>query len=207
MKDFLKEEALKKLEDAVTELEKSTSAEIVVAISRFSESYRDVVLIFSYIMSAVPLVFILTAPWEFHYILIIPLMVLFFFGGYFLCHFYHPLMEILVSKRKKTAGVRKASRLAFYEEHVSATRERTGILFYISLFERQVEILPDLAIDGKIPRAHWNRLSAELSGALKEKEPVDMFAEKILSCAELLKSAFPPGEDNPDEIPNRPRIR
>ena len=207
MKKFLDESALKKFEDAVTEIEKSTSAEIVIAISRLSESYRDISLIFGSVLAIIPLVFILVAPWEFHYMLILPLMVIFFFAGYFISKNNFSLMNILAGASRKNIHVKKAARLAFHEEHVSATKDRTGILFYISLFEKQVEIIPDLGIDGKISRAEWNKLSRELTEAMNEDNPVEKFSEKILKAIPLLNETFPPGEDNPDEIPNRPRVR
>ena len=207
MKHFLKEEALKKLEDAVTEIEKSTSAEIVIVIARSSEHYKDISLTYGFILSMIVLAFILLVPWlELHYYLVTPCVIISFFLGYFLCSHSAFLIRLLAGAERKMDYVKRGAKAAFFDEHVSATRNRTGILFYISLFERRVEILTDLGIDGKIPRDKWNRLTMELTGILIERESVDRFTDRLLKCIDFLSGPFPPGEENPDEIPNRPRV-
>ena len=206
MKEFLEETSLDKLEKAVEEIEKSTSAEIVITIARMSAQYREIPFLFGFIFSMVVLILILFVPWDVHLYLVVPITITGFFVGHFLAGRTPLALRLLTGKGRKKEAVERGAKLAFFEENVSATKDRTGILFYISLFERQVEILADLGIDGKITSSHWNELSKELTSILQGKDSLDKFTEKLLSSAKVLNKHFPPGEENPDEISNRPRV-
>ncbi|MEQ8224689.1 MAG: hypothetical protein ABRQ37_20390 [Candidatus Eremiobacterota bacterium] len=207
MNNFLDEKSLTQLEDAVTKIEKSTSAEIVIAIAKFSESYRDVPIIFGFILSMLTLIFILFSPFDVHPWFVLPLVIITYLIGYIICARIELFMRLFTREERRIEQVKRGAKIAFFEESVSATKDRTGILFYISLFERKVEILSDLGIDGKISKDRWNRLTIDLNKALSSQKPVEDFAEKLVTCSEFLSGTFPPGEENPDEIMNRPRIR
>ncbi len=207
MNNFMNEKSLSKLENAVTEIEKSTSAEIVIAIAKFSENYRDVPIIFGFILSMLTLIFILFSPLDIHTWYVLPLVIITYGIGYIICGRIELFMKLFTREERRIEQVKRGAKIAFFEESVSATKDRTGILFYISLFERRVEILSDLGIDGKISKDKWNRLNIELNRALAGPKPVEDFAEKLVTCIGFLSGTFPPGEENPDEIMNRPRIR
>ena len=96
---------------------------------------------------------------------------------------------------------------AFVEERVSATRERTGVLLYVSLLEREVAILPDLGLDGRVPRAEWNEVLHRLAGAGSLKDLEERFFEGLEQLEQRLPLHAPAVGENPDEIPNAPRIR
>ncbi len=208
MIDLLNGESQKKLEDCIAEIEKNTSAEIVVAIARKSGQYRDVYYLSGIICALLSLAVIIFLPFVvIHSYMIIPDVVLFFLVGYFLARHYHGIIALLTSARRRNDQVRRAAHLAFMEEGVAATRNRTGILFYISLFERLVEIIPDLGIDGKIPRAEWNHIRHDLCEELNKKESLEKFLEHLCRGSQILREALPASGENPDEIPNRPRVR
>jgi putative membrane protein len=207
MNNFLNEKSLTKLEDTVTEVEKSTSAEIVIAIARFSESYRDVPIIFGFILSMLTLIFILFSPFDIHTWFVMPFVVITYFVGYIICTKIELFMRLFTREERRREQVKRAAKIAFFEESVSATKDRTGILFYLSLFEKRVEILSDLGIDGKISKDKWNSLTIELNKALCGQKPLEDFSDKLATCISFLSVSFPPGEENPDEIMNRPRIR
>lgn len=206
MKEFLEEKSLDKLESAVEEIEKSTSAEIVVTIAKFSGSYRDISMLWGFIFAVFILVLVLIIPWEIHYILVVPGTIFAFIAGYFLSGFTPFFVNLLAGSHRKKENVRQGAKIAFFDENVSATKDRTGILFYISLLEEEVEILTDIGIDGKITRNNWNSLAGELSTSIKRREGVEKFTERIVSCIKVLSSGFPRAEDDVDEIPNRPRV-
>jgi putative membrane protein len=96
--------------------------------------------------------------------------------------------------------------VAFVEEGVSATRERNGVLLYVSAMEDACEILPDLGIDGRVPRAEWHRLRRLFTTAPRAKRGQALL-DVIRGSGDVLAPAFVPGADNPNEIPDRPRLR
>lgn len=194
------------IEQAVAAAEKTTSAEIVVALARCSGSYRDIDLLAGAITAGLALFIILFAPFDVSPFLVVPYSAVFFVLGVLLANRIGGLRRLLTTGARLHDQVKEGAIVAFFDEGVSATRERNGIIIYVSVFESAVEILPDLGIDGKVPHAEWNRLRHQISGAPASEKPGAILAA-IRACGEILAGPFPPGEENPNEIPDRPRIR
>jgi putative membrane protein len=196
----------KAIEAAVAAAEERTSAEIVVAMSRFSGSYRDTDYLGGALLAAAGLVSMLFAPFTVSEVLVLPYCAALFALGAVLCGRVTILRRWLTTSARRFEQARQAATLAFLEEGLTATRERNGLLIYLSLFENSVEIVPDLGIDGKVQRAEWNRLRHDMAQAALAEKPAAVL-RAIEQCGAILATPFPPGADNPDEIPNRPRIR
>lgn len=206
MKRLLTQASQASIEQIVADIEKKTSAEIVVAISRHSGDYRDVSYLSGCILTVVSLVVLVLSPFSFHMYDIIPVVLVSFFLGYWLCRTLPGLCRLLTTRGRRKEQVLRASHRVFFEEGVSATRQRNGILVYISIFERLVEIVPDAGIDGAIPRAKWHTLRHRLNALMHSGSAVEQVLQALSEGMQCLSLTFPPGEDNPDEIPNRPRI-
>jgi len=195
-----------KIEQAVSAAEKRTAAEIVVAMAHVSGSYRDTDYLGGASLAAAGLLLMLFAPFYVSPILVLPYCAALFALGAVVCGRVDALRRLLTTAHRRAEQVRHGAHLAFQEEGMTATRERNGLMIYVSLFERGVEILPDLGIDGKVQRAEWNRIRHDLLKA-RGAAMADAILAAITACGAVLEKPFPPGDDNPDEIPNRPRIR
>lgn len=207
MIELLEQESQRKIEDCIEEAEKKTSAEIVVAIARKSGEYRDVCYLAGMILSLLSLSIIIFSPFPVHMHMVVPDVIIFFFIGYFLASRFPGLILLLTSSRRRDAQVRLAASVAFHDEKITATKDRTGILIYFSILEKQIEILTDIGIDGKVPRARWNHLRHEIHHILRGKKSVDELIKCVCSSGEILAEVLPATGDNVNEIPNRPRIR
>lgn len=207
MYNLLEEESLHKIENCITDVEKKTSGEIVIAISLQSGEYRDVNYLTGIILALVSLVFILFSPFHIHTYFVLPDIMFFFIAGYFIPRFIPGIKRPLTSEKRRVTQSVSGARLAFFEEGVFATRERTGVLIYISLFERYIEIIPDLGVDGRIPRGRWNELRYSVNNTLKSNPCTDEIISFICKCGKLMEEMMPAKPDKADEIPNRPRVR
>ncbi len=197
---------LDRLEQRVADVEEATTAEIVTVIAGRSGSYRDLAVLIGAGAALVVLLLLLYIPLSFPEITVVPLTALAGVLGTFACGRLPGLLRWLATEDRRRAQVRDAARIAFVDEAVSATRERTGLLIYVSLLEGRVEILPDHGLDARIAVGTWNEI---VDRAVRESSAGQWLEqlEKILEHATpVLAERFPPHEDNPDEIPNRPRV-
>ncbi|MHC5039391.1 MAG: TPM domain-containing protein [Planctomycetota bacterium] len=196
---------LGRIEKAVADAEKGTSAEIVVVITPQSGSYLDRELLFGVAIGLVALAFLIFSPWAFHPALAFVDFLLAFGLATLVCNRVSLLKGFVVRERRREKNVTAGSLISFVHEGVGATRERNGILVFASLFEGAVRILPDFGIEGKVGESEWNRILQEIG-----RPSSGEMGEAILGVTErvgkVLAGAFPPGEENPDEIPNAPRI-
>lgn len=191
---------------AIEEAETRTSAEIVVVIHPNSGSYRDVDLLFGATLGWLGLVFAIFNPWTVHTedILALEELVLFVVGvvASMSCP---PLRRLLTTSRRRATQVRETSEALFVQYGVANTRERTGILLYLSRFERVLEVLPDVGITDHANPETWNQCVFKLKHAGQAPDPAQALLDGIGELGRVLAEPLPPSDDNPDELPNRPR--
>jgi len=105
-------------------------------------------------------------------------------------------------------SVQLRAKAAFLEAEVFATRDRTGILVFLALFERRAVILADEAIHRAVPEGEWQHLVDDLIVGIKAKRSVAALVEAISRCGGLLEQyEVERRPDDKDELPDAPRIR
>jgi putative membrane protein len=114
---------------------------------------------------------------------------------------FEPLRLALTPRGLKRDRVRHEARAQFLAKNLHATRERTGVLIYVSLAEHMAELIADEGIAAQAPPDSWDRAMAALVAGLKRKEPAAGFAAAVGLCADILAERFPARSgDNPNEL-------
>ncbi len=98
-----------------------------------------------------------------------------------------PVRRWLVGSSELIRRVESRAELAFMREEVFATVERTGILIFLSLFERRVVILGDTGINARVDRREWDAIVAGIVAGIRAGTPGDALVEGIQRCGELLQ--------------------
>ncbi|MEO8459422.1 MAG: TPM domain-containing protein [Dokdonella sp.] len=84
------------------------------------------------------------------------------------------------------------------------TRENTGVLVYVLLADRAVEIIADRGITAVIPDTQWLAICERLLARYAAGEFESGTITAIAKISDLLAAHFPANpDDNPDELPNR----
>jgi putative membrane protein len=115
------------------------------------------------------------------------------------------ILRHLIPSRIRTERVDRAARLAFLEHGLVETRDRTGILLYVSLLERQVEVLADRGIDSQVPDDTWDGVVSDILDGIRARRADEGLITAIRRCGEILAERFPPRPDDEDELSNRLR--
>ena len=92
----------------------------------------------------------------------------------------------------------------FSQLRVWDTEENTGILIYILLAERRVEIVADRGIHRRVGDEAWQRLCTIMEEAFRRGDFCAGSLAGIQAAGELLTTHFPAIGANPDELPNAP---
>ncbi|MFL5298069.1 MAG: TPM domain-containing protein [Phenylobacterium sp.] len=109
----------------------------------------------------------------------------------------------LTPRRLKRHRVRRRAAEQFVAKNLHLTRERTGVLIFVSLGERMAELIADEGIAKHVEPLVWDRAVAALTEGLKRGEPAAGFAAAVGLCADVLAEKFPArAGDNPNELPD-----
>jgi putative membrane protein len=205
---FLSEDERTRVDAAVAKAEKLTAGEIVVMI--ISESYH-------YPMASVigAAVFALTLG-----LLFTPLIggwlwidsqnMWLFLGLFTVC--FIPFHEIIkralwlkryfISRKEIDQEVKEAAVTHFFNHGLYRTRDKTGVLVLISVFERRVWVLADEGINAQVPEGQWDEIVKMITAGIKRKRPADAICAAVAKIGELLKRHFPIKPDDTDELKN-----
>jgi uncharacterized membrane protein len=104
------------------------------------------------------------------------------------------------------AGVNNRQRaLALFADHgVWDTEDNCGVLVYINLAERKVEIVADRGINRKIDSAVWQDVCSGMTAAFAQGRFHDGTLAAIERISALLQQHFPATGARPNELPDHP---
>lgn len=109
-----------------------------------------------------------------------------------------PILERRVDRRAASA---------FLDEEIFNTRDRTGVLLFVALFEHQVRILTDRGIDRQMPAGRWQSIVDQLTGDLHGGRPGEAIVDAISACGQLLaEHRIARRTDDQNELADKPRL-
>ena len=86
---------------------------------------------------------------------------------------------------------------------IARTKDRSGILIFVSLAERYARIIADDGIAARVPQSQWQGAVDALIAHMRDGRIADGFVAAIDICAGELAAHFPRAEAAEDELPNR----
>lgn len=106
--------------------------------------------------------------------------------GAALAKFNKSVRRFLIGHKKLTWATLRRAESAFLAEEVFETRLRTGILIFVSFFERKIIILADKGINSVVEPEVWQGLVQHLSIHFKNNCITDGIISTIEQCGGLL---------------------
>ena len=200
--EFFSAKEQQKIEAAVKTAEMKTSGEIVPMVIDSSYNYPRAELIGGGTLALATGLFVSWAfggesIWWF-----LPVFIAGFFIFQQLIHNWPGLKRRLIHPDELTAEVEEKALVSFLERGLHETRDRTGILILISLFEHRGHVLADSGINEKVPEHTWDEIVEIIIQGLKTGTACEATCRAIKRCGDLLHE-YPPQEDNNiDELPN-----
>ncbi len=92
----------------------------------------------------------------------------------------------------------------FSQLRVWDTEDNNGLLIYLLLADRAVEIVADRGIHGKVDSQAWNKICQQMQTAFKQKNYESGALEGLGAVTQQLVQHFPSGGENGNELPDKP---
>lgn len=199
---FFREQEKNRIKETTETIEKGTIGEIAVMIVDSSDRYHDAevtggIFLGSLLSLIITISLFHSSVWSY-----IPLSFIFFFPSKLLLHKYPVLKKAFLGLKRKESAVMHRAVTAFYQKELYKTKKNTGVLFFISLFERKVWVLADKGIYEKIEQETLNKFADMVSAGIKEGRACDALCSAIREAGELLAQYFPITPDDTDELPD-----
>jgi putative membrane protein len=112
------------------------------------------------------------------------------------------LLRPLVPRWAKQQAVHDRVRQLFMDLGITETRDRSGILIFLSEFERRVEILGDRGIHQHLGERAWKALVTELVQSIRSGRAAEGLTHVIEKLGVELAAQFPVREGDKNELAN-----
>lgn len=94
----------------------------------------------------------------------------------------------------------------FSELQVWDTEANNGVLVYLLLADKDVEVLADRGAAKALPERVWQHAVELIRQAFISGRNEEGVINAVQYLNDELAAVYPPGEENPDELPNRPAM-
>jgi putative membrane protein len=129
------------------------------------------------------------------------------FVGALKANFINPVKRLMLSQTHMDQATRKRAETAFLEEEVFNTRQRTGILIFISFFEHEVIVMADKGISKVVDQKEWDSLVRSIIEQIKKGKITDGIVAAIGRCGDiLLEKGFVITHDDVNELGDELRL-
>lgn len=207
------EEQKEQIKAAIIDLESHSSGEIVPYFAHKSDDYQEarwksavVLSVFGAMLLAIAsyswmLPFAVTPLEDAIYIAILMLI------GYFIPVLFPSMIRFLLNDDQLHSRVMNRALAIFLQEEVFSTRDRTGVLIYISELEHEVVVLADAGLNAKVSKEDWERVTQLVVDGIKNREVDKGLINAIQACKSLLlENGFTVRDDDTNELSDELRL-
>jgi putative membrane protein len=184
---------------AIQAAELRTSGEFVAVVARASDHYLATALFW-----AAGLALVLPAPLllftQLRFLDIYQLQIVAFILLTLLFEFMPGLHMALVPMRVRHARASALAHAQFYEQGVQLTREHSGVLLFVSMAERYVEIVADKGIHERIGAERWQKIVNAFVLKVGQGDATGGFVAAISACGEAMAEHYPATPGDEDEL-------
>lgn len=178
------------LADTIKDVESRTDAEVVTVLARQSDNYLYIPTLWAAFIALLIAPLMQFLPWWLEYqqaftlqwVLFIALAVLFR---------WRPLTMWLIPQKVKFWRAANLARRQFLEHDLHSTKDRLGLLIFVSQAEHYVEILADRGLAEQITDESWQEIVENFIHEVKRGKTGEAFIHCVEKCGELLEEAAP----------------
>jgi len=185
---------------AIREAEQRTCGQIVCVLTHASSAYAHIPILWSSVLALfTPWPLIYFTQWSVQRIFLAQLIV---FLVAALAFSWAPIRILLVPRAIRRARAHRAALEQFVLRGISRTRNRCGILIFVSVAEHYGRIIADESVAQKVHPSEWQAAIDVLTSQIGEGHIAAGFIAAIERCGAVLAQHAPP-DGSANELPDR----
>lgn len=188
------------LSRAVQTVEAASRVEVVVAVRPESLPPHQAYALAPPIFAVLGLLFLVESPWPFSNFALWADTALFAWLGFGLCKWFPAFGRLFILPSARRQAVEQAAYKEWFERGVTQTRERTGLLLFISQRERGAKVLCDSGIHSCVVAHELAARVTQLERVAESAADGDTLARALEELAPWLATCLPRRDDDINEL-------
>jgi putative membrane protein len=191
----------------IAAVERRTVGEVVIVVLERSDRHPGANLSAGLAMLLVGLALLFEyLPWSRAPYLLLSQALLFLLG-FLLARLLPDFRRLFLSERRASEVAREQAFQEFYAAGLYKTRERTGVLLFVSLFEHRALVLGDEGIDAVVDARHWESSCDAILDGARTGDLAGGFKRGLALTSAVLAERFPWTPGDRDEVQDRVVVR
>ena len=203
----LTQQEQQQINELVTEVEAKSGAQVLVAVIGKADAYPEIPWKAFAVGAAVAALFVMAEAllhpdWASLHSVVFDVVVVLGAGAALglLTIVAPPLARLFLDRLSAETEVRQYAQAMFLERGVFQTHDRIGVLVLVSLFERNVVILPDTGIRRHVTGEQIESVIAQMTPLLAERRIVAAAKTGLTALAALLHDKLVPADAHGNEL-------
>lgn len=193
--------------DALAAAEKRTEGEIVPVVLERSDRHPEACWLAALVALLLGSALLASwLPWQ-QPALLLAFQVAAGAVGWLLARFLPDLRRTFVSEARATEVAEEQAVQEFHRHGLHKTKRATGVLLFVSLFERRVIVLGDEGIHAKVGDDHWKSTTKAVLDGIAAGSLRQGLLAGIERCGAVLADHFPAQRHDVNELPDRLIVR
>jgi len=110
-------------------------------------------------------------------------------------------------RKERSQSVEELARREFHQLGMTKTKHRNGVLLFVLLEHRELFVLADEQIHGRVEAHAWQHIADRTASKFSKKEFRDGLIDAVKEVGGILAQHFPHEKDDRDELPNAVEVR
>ncbi len=197
----LTEQNKRKLCQQIRDIESHCDAELVTVITRQSDEYHYIPVLWAALIALLlpGLISLLDLPLNVGDAYLVQVAV---FAVAAVLLSWPPIKFRVVPKSVQYRRASLHAHELFFIEGLHITENRSGVMIFVSLAERYVEIIADHGIAEKIDQSVWQDIVDEFIADVSRGNTAEGYTRAVERCGALLQTHFPGGPGGANELPD-----
>ncbi len=199
---FFTDKEKERISAAIREVETKTAGEVAVMVVEQSDAYPEGRIIAGLFIGGLLSLLVTDLFWgDSLWVFVLTALIIAVLGGW-LINYLPSAKRLFTPNARLELRVRERALTAFYEKGLYKTRDETGVLFFVSLFERKVWVLADKGIYEKIKQETLQEYAGDIAAGIKAGRAAEYLCRDIQKAGEILANHFPVKPDDSNELPD-----
>lgn len=196
---FLLEQQKQNIAEAIRQAESRTSGELVAVIAHDSDDYFYIPLLWAALSALILPGALLWFGLSSSSLEILQVAVFVVAAVLFRLPFIKMRLIPRYVRQRRAALL---AREQFLLQNLHHTEQRNGILLFVSVAERYVELIADKGIHESVPLGTWDTVVQQFIEHVSRRQIETGFITAIEQCGEILAQHFPVSGQDQNELPN-----
>jgi len=110
-------------------------------------------------------------------------------------------------RKERSLSVEELARREFHHLGMTKTKHRNGVLLFVLLEHRELFVLADEQIHGKVDAQTWQHIADNTASRFSRKEFRDGLIDAVTQVGGILAQHFPHEKRDRDELPDEVDVR